>query len=150
MYFNFKKAMTVLFIILPLTAFAGDLIKKPSASSVNETMDKLENLVKSKGMTVFARINHAKNADSVNMKMNKAEVLIFGNPKGGSVLMQNDPSIALDLPLRIAIYEDNEGKVWLIYHDPQSFMNTYHVGQGEKVINKVQAGLDKLSSAVTQ
>jgi len=150
MYFNLKKAITVICITLPLTAFAGDLIKKQSASSVKDTMDKLETLVKSKGMTVFARVNHTKNADSVDMKMNNAEVLIFGNPKGGTVLMQNDPSIALDLPLRIAIYQDNEDKVWLIYHDPQNFKKTYQVGQGEKVINKVQAGLDKLSSAVTQ
>ncbi len=137
-------------LLFPALAFSGDLVKKQSAHSVKETMDKFETLIKSKGMGVFARIDHGKNASGVDMKMNDAEVLIFGNPKGGTVLMQNDIAVALDLPLRVVVYKDNDGKVWLSYHNPQGLKESYNITGGVKVLDKVEGGLDKLSSAATQ
>lgn len=101
-------------------------------------------------MTVFARVDHKKNAAGIDMKMNDAEVLIFGNPKGGTVLMKQDIATSLDLPLRVSVYKDNEGKVWLSYHNPQDLKNTYKVEAGAKVLTKVEGALDKLSNAVTQ
>ncbi len=147
-----KLYAIVVFVImaLPGLVFAGDLIKKASPHSVKETMDKFEALVQSKGMGVFARVDHQKNAQGVDLQMNAAEVLIFGNPKGGTVLMQNDVAVSLDLPLRVAVYEDNEGKVWISYHNPQDLKASYAVGEGSKVLDKVEGALDKLTLAVTQ
>lgn len=146
-----KKSYAVFVLALSLAipglASAGELVKKASAHSVAETMDKFEALVISKGMGVFARVDHQKNAEGVEMEMNAAEVLIFGNPKGGTVLMQNDAAVSLDLPLRVAVYEDAEGKVWVSYHNPQSLKANYNVAGGAKVLDKVEGALDKLTSA---
>jgi len=131
------------------TSLSADIITKPSAHSVKDTMDKFEELVKSKGMDVFARIDHQKNAKGVDMKMNEAQVLIFGNPKGGTVLMQKVPGIALDLPLKVAVFEESDGKVWLSYRNPQSLSNDYAVA-GVPVIGKVEEGLSKLTDAATK
>ncbi len=145
---SIAKIMMLLSLTVPAIASA-DIIKKASAHSVKETMDKFESLVKSKGMGVFARVDHTKNAAGIDMKMNDAEVLIFGNPKGGTVLMKKDPASALDLPLKVAVYKDNDGKVWLSYRNPQDLAADYNVA-GVPVLNNVESGLDKLTTAVTK
>ena len=129
---------------------SADIVKKSSVHSVKETMDKFEALVKSKGMNIFARVDHTKNAAGIDMKMNDAEVLIFGNPKGGTVLMNQDVAVSLALPLRVAVYKDQTGKVWLSYHNPQDLKGSYDVAGGAKVLNKVEGALDKLTTAVTK
>lgn len=144
------KTFLTLCLSLPLIASAGEIVKKSSTHSVKETMDKFEALVRSKGMDVFARVNHQKNAEGAGLKMNESEVLIFGNPKGGTVLMKQDIAVSLDLPLRVAVYKDAEGKVWLSYHNPQSLTENYKVAGAAKVMDKVEGALDKLSTAVTK
>lgn len=143
---NFAKVLMVLALAVPSIASA-DVIKKASAHSVKETMDKFENLVKSKGLGVFARVDHTANAAGVDMKMNDAEVLIFGNPKAGTVLMKKDPATALDLPLKVAVYKDDDGKVWISYRNPQDLSADYTLA-GVPVLDKVEGALDKLTSAV--
>lgn len=145
---RFAKVLMVLVLSIPAVASA-DVIKKASAHSVKETMDKFETLVKSKGLGVFARVDHTKNAMGVEMKMNEAEVLIFGNPKAGTVLMKKDPATALDLPLKVAVYADDDGKVWLSYRNPQDLSVDYKLA-GVPVLNKVETALDKLTTAVTK
>lgn len=147
---HFAKVVLLVCLLTPALASAGDIVKKASAHSVKETMDKFEAVVKSKGMSIFARVDHKKNAAGVDMKMNDAEVLIFGNPKGGTVLMQNDIAVSLDLPLRVAVYQDKDDKVWLSYHNPQGLKESYDVAGGVKVLNKVEGALDKLTTAVTK
>ncbi|HIP94428.1 MAG TPA: DUF302 domain-containing protein [Leucothrix sp.] len=147
---HFVKALLVVCLSIPTIASATDIVKKASVHSVKETMDKFEALIKSKGMGVFARIDHKKNAAGIDMKMNDAEVLIFGNPKGGTVLMKNDISVSLDLPLRVAVYKDNDGKVWISYHNPQAVKESYKITTGTKVLDKVEGALDKLTSAVSK
>lgn len=137
-------------LAVPTIVSATDIIKKASAHGVKETMDKFETLVKSKGMDVFARVNHQKNAEGAELKMNESEVLIFGNPKGGTVLMNQDIAVSLDLPLRVAVYKDKDGKIWLSYHNPQSLKETYSVETAAKVMDSVEGALDKLTSAVTK
>lgn len=146
----FIKALLFVCFIIPVVATASDVVKKPSSHSVKETMDKFEALIKSKGMTVFARVDHKSNAASIKMKMNDAEVLIFGSPKGGTVLMNNDISVSLDLPLRVAVYKDSDGKVWISYHNPQGLKDNYTITTGTKVLDKVEGALDKLTSAVSK
>jgi len=145
---QYKKMLMIMGLAVSVSASA-DIIKKASSHSVKETMDKFETLVKSKDMDVFARVDHTKNAAGVDMKMNEAEVLIFGNPKGGTVIMKKDPAVALDLPLKVAVYKDNDGKVWLSYRNPQDLAKDYDVA-GVPVLGKVETGLDKLTTAVTK
>ncbi|HFC93636.1 MAG TPA: DUF302 domain-containing protein [Leucothrix mucor] len=143
----------ILLSLVSLTVFAGsaedttknDVIKKVSPYSVGETMDKFEAIVKKKGFDIFARIDHKKNAQGAKMEMNPAQVLIFGNPKGGTVLMKQDISVALDLPLRVAVYKDADGKVIIAYHNPVAMTAGYNLKE-HKVIAKVTKGLDKLTS----
>lgn len=147
-----NKRLAKIFIILALSIPAvasADIIKKASAHSVKETMDKFETLVKSKGLGVFARVDHTKNAMGVEMKMNEAEILIFGNPKAGTVLMKKDPATALDLPLKVAVYKDNDGMVWLSYRNPQDLSTDYDLA-GVPVLDNVETALDKLTTAVTK
>src|SRR5262249_14419342 len=90
----------------------------PSNHSVDETVDRLKNILRSKEITLFALIDHSGEAAKVGMKMPPTKLLIFGNPKGGTPLMLAAPSIALDLPLKILVSEDAQGKVWLSYNSP--------------------------------
>jgi uncharacterized protein (DUF302 family) len=86
---------------------------------VDETVDKLKAILRSKGVTLFALVDHSGEAEKVGMTMPPTKLLIFGNPKGGTPLMLAAPSAALDLPLKILIAEDAEGKVWISYNSPE-------------------------------
>jgi uncharacterized protein (DUF302 family) len=89
-----------------------------SAFPVKETLDRLAHLVESKGLTVFCRIDHAANAVSVGLELRPTEVLIFGNAKGGTPLMQVTQTIGIDLPLKALAWQDASGQTWLGYNDP--------------------------------
>jgi len=97
----------------------------PSNHSVDETVDRLKNILRSKEITLFALIDHSGEAAKVGMKMPPTKLLIFGNPKGGTPLMLAAPSIALDLPLKILVSEDAQGKVWLSYNSPEYLKERY-------------------------
>jgi uncharacterized protein (DUF302 family) len=97
---------------------ANGLTTLPSAHSAKTTIDRLEADVRSKGMTVFARIDHAAGAKEVGMALRPTELLIFGNAKGGTPLMQVDQTMGIDLPLKALAFEDADGKVWLSYNEP--------------------------------
>ena len=94
------------------------IVKIPSHQSVDETVDKLKTILKSKGVTLFALVDHSGEAEKVGMKMPTTKLLIFGNPKGGTPLMLAAASAALDLPLKILVAEDSDGKVWISYNSP--------------------------------
>jgi uncharacterized protein (DUF302 family) len=99
-------------------ATSAGVIDKPSNHSVEQTVDKLKNILQSKGVTLFALIDHSGEAEKVGMKMPSTKLLIFGNPKAGTPLMLAAPSSAIDLPLKILIWEDARGKVWVTYNSP--------------------------------
>ena len=119
--------IAVVFALFSSSSVAADngLISKPSKYSVPETLDRLEAAVKSKGITVFARIDHSGEAAKVGMKMRPTQLLILGNPKTGTALMNSSPSIAIDLPLKALAWEDENGKVWLSYNSP-AYMKQRH------------------------
>lgn len=94
------------------------IVNELSSHSVDETADKLKRTLEAKGVTLFALIDHAGEAENVGMKMRPTKLLIFGSPRAGTPLMLAAPSIAIDLPLKILIWEDAEGRVWLSYNDP--------------------------------
>jgi uncharacterized protein (DUF302 family) len=106
------------------------LISLPSARPVAELLDRLEGALAAKGITVFARIDHAAGAASAGMTLRPTCVLIFGNPQAGTPLMQADQQIGLDLPLRILAWQDADGRSWLTYHDPAGLVRYHGVDPG--------------------
>ncbi len=94
------------------------LISLESRYSVDETMHRLESLLQEREIMIFARVDHSGQAEKVGLKMPPTKLLIFGNPKGGTPLMQAAPTAAIDLPLKALFWEDTYGKVRLTYNDP--------------------------------
>lgn len=95
------------------------IVTIPSNHSVDETVAKLRNILRSKGITLFAVIDHSGEAAKVGMKMPNTKLVIFGSPRGGTPVMLATPSIAIDLPLKILVAEDTQGKVWVSYNSPE-------------------------------
>jgi uncharacterized protein (DUF302 family) len=95
------------------------IVHVSSKYSVPETLERLQSVVKSRGLTVFARIDFSSDAAKAGLRMRPTQLLIFGNPKAGTPLMVAAPSIALDLPLKALAWEDGDGKVWLSYNQPE-------------------------------
>ena len=94
------------------------IISKPSKYSVQETLHRLETILSAKGIKVFARVDHSGEAEKAGLKMPPTQLLIFGNPKGGTPVMLAAPTAAIDLPLKALAWQDANGQVWLSYNDP--------------------------------
>jgi len=122
-------SLTVMFLSVSSAQGGGDLVTKPSKYSVPETIDRIEKAVRAKGMKIFVRINHAGEAKSVGLDMKPTEMLVFGNPKGGTALMVARPTVAIDLPMKALAWEDQGGKVWLTYNSPQLLQARHGVSE---------------------
>src|SRR5271155_253753 len=105
------------------------IVDVPSNHSVDQTVDRLKDILQAKGVTLFALIDHSGEAEKVGMKMPSTKLLIFGNPKGGTPLMLAAPSVAIDLPLKILIWQDGEGNVWLSYNSPEYLQERHDLPQ---------------------
>lgn len=103
------------------------IIDKPSNHSVDQTVEKLKNILQAKGVTLFALVDHSGEAEKVGMKMPPTKLLIFGNPKAGTPLMLASPSIAIDLPLKILVWQDSQGKVWVSYNSPEYLQERHNL-----------------------
>jgi len=101
------------------------LIHLSSPHTVMETLARLETIVQAKGLTILARIDHSGDAARVGLQMPPTKLLIFGNPKSGTPLMIASPSVAIDLPLKALVWQDDDGKVWLSYNSP-NYMKERH------------------------
>ena len=104
------------------------LVSVPSRVSARETLDRLVTAPGARNLTVFARVDHAAGAASVGLPLRPTEVVIFGNPKGGTALMQDRQSAGIDLPLKALIWEDADGKVWFTYNDPAWIAERHGLG----------------------
>jgi len=104
------------------------VVSKASAHSVEETIDRLEGVLREKNIHVFARIDQRAEAEKVGLQMPAMELLIFGNPKGGTPLMVAEPTVGIDLPLKAMAWEDREGKVWLSYNAPEYLQERFGIG----------------------
>ncbi|MGO9595547.1 MAG: DUF302 domain-containing protein [Steroidobacteraceae bacterium] len=111
-----------------MTMSEDGLVTIASNYSVEETLDRLEVDLKAKNITVFVRIDHAAGAASVAMPLRPTELLIFGNPKSGTPLMQSNQTIGIDLPLKVLAWQDAGGKVWLTYTDPRWLARRHRLG----------------------
>lgn len=105
------------------------IITKLSSSSVEETVKRLEEAILSRGLTIFAHINHSEEARRVGLTMQEAQVLIFGNPKGGTPLMIASPLLALDLPLKALVWQSTDGSVWVSYTSVAYLAARYSIPQ---------------------
>lgn len=117
----------------PMTSMApmadNGIMNKVSNHSVDETVDKLKGILQAKGVTLFALVDHSGEAEKVGMKMRPTKLLIFGNPKGGTPIMLAAPSAAIDLPLKILVWEDAQGKVWASYDSPAYLQQRHGIPQ---------------------
>ena len=103
----------------PMTPDSGSgIITLPSQHSVDQTVERLQTLLRAKGVTLFALVDHSGEAAKVGMKLPPTKLVMFGNPKAGTPLMLAAPSVAIDLPLKLLVWEDAQGKVWLSYNSP--------------------------------
>jgi len=105
------------------------IINAPSNHSVDQTVEKLKGILQAKGVTLFALVDHSGEAEKVGMKMRPTKLLIFGSPRAGTPLMLAAPSIAIDLPLKILVWEDNQGKVWVSYNSSAYLQERHGVPQ---------------------
>jgi uncharacterized protein (DUF302 family) len=126
------------------------IVRIKSAHSVTATIDKLEMALNNKGMTIFKRISHTDGAAGVGLELRPTQLLIFGNPKVGTPLMQCEQSTALDLPQKALAYEDAKGQVWLLYNDPQYIADRHGAKNCEQVINKISNALANFARAATE
>jgi uncharacterized protein (DUF302 family) len=101
-----------------VNATSNGLIDKPSHHSVEDTVERLEQLLRAKGLSLFALIDHSGEAAKVGLSMRPTRLLIFGSPAAGTPLMLAAPSVAIDLPLKVLVWEDPDGRVWVSYNDP--------------------------------
>ena len=103
------------------------IVNTPSNHSVDETVGKLETMLQAKGVALFALVDHSGEAAKAGMKMRPTKLLIFGNPKAGTPLMLAAPSSAIDLPLKILVWEDGESKVWISYNSPEYLQDRHGI-----------------------
>ncbi len=144
-------------IILLLTAImAGPaaaqmgLVSVKSSHDVVTTANRLESVLKEKGVTVFARIDHAQGAQRVGQLLKPTLLIIFGNPAMGTPLIQRSRSIGIDLPLKALIWEDSAGQVWLTYNAPDYLASRHGISEMGELIGKMGKALENFSKAATQ
>lgn len=121
-----------------------------SPYDVASTIDNLTTALESKGMTVFGRVNHAANAENAGLALRPTELLIFGNPKIGTPLMNCAQSVALDLPQKMLAYQDESGKVYLSWNDPQYLQSRHAIEGCNEVLQKVSGALANFAKAATK
>jgi uncharacterized protein (DUF302 family) len=129
---------------------AQGLITIPSSHGPKDTMNRLEAEVKAKGMTVFARIDHAAGATAAGLSLPPTELLIFGNAKAGTPLMQSVQSIGIDLPLKALVWQDASGDTWLSFHDPAWLAQRHGLGgETAAAVGMMTKALDAVAKAAT-
>ena len=129
---------------------ADGLTTIPSSDGPKDTLDRFEAEIKARGMTVFARVDHAAGAAEVGLPLRPTELLIFGNAKGGTPLMQSNQTIGIDLPLKALVWQDASGETWLSYNDPRWLANRHGLGaEHDPTVNAMAAALSAIAAKAT-
>jgi uncharacterized protein (DUF302 family) len=148
---RFKHLLLVVSLLMPVSVLGAEgLIAMKSSHSVSATADKLTSLLKDKGMTVMNRISHSDGAASVDLALRPTELVIFGNPKVGTPLMQCTQSVAIDLPQKALIWEDESGQVWLGYNDPMYLKQRHDIQGCDEVLKKIAGALGAFAEGATR
>ena len=116
-----------------------------SSFAPKETIDRLEAELRAKGLTVFARIDHAAGAAEVGLTLQPTELLIFGNARGGTPLMQASQTTGIDLPLKALVWQDGAGKTWLSYNEPSWIVQRHSLGIRAEIVDNLTAALNTMS-----
>jgi uncharacterized protein (DUF302 family) len=139
-----------LILLSAISSLASDgVINVQSNFEVGQTANRLESILKEKGMTLFNRIKHSEGAHKVGIELRDTELIIFGNPKVGSPLMKCQQLIAIDLPQKALIWEDVEGDVFISYNDPVYLQKRHNVTGCEDVFAKIGKALQGITNAAT-
>jgi uncharacterized protein (DUF302 family) len=124
----------------------GDLTTISSHFGPKETVNRLETEIQAKGMKVFARIDHAAGAAEVGLTLRPTELIIFGNARGGTPLMQSAQTVGIDLPLKALVWQDAAGKTWISYNEPRWIVQRHNVANAESIVNKMADLLRAIST----
>ncbi|MEH6471382.1 MAG: DUF302 domain-containing protein [Halopseudomonas sp.] len=146
---RFGLACIAMIVFSSAALAENGLISIQSAHDVKTTADRLESSLTSKGMTLFNRIDHAAAARKVDKTLRPTELVLFGNPKVGTPLMQCGQSVAIELPLKALIYEDESGQVWLAYNDPVYLARRHSITGCIEVIRKMSGALGNFAKQAT-
>lgn len=143
------RLVLVTLLAVSASAFAADgLIAVKSPFSAKETMNRLEENAKQRGLSVFARIDHAAGAARIGKSLRSTEVLVFGNPQGGTPFMECAQTVGIDLPLKVLVWEDGQGQAWLGYNDP-AYLGQRHGVSECPAVGALSAALAGLAQATT-
>ena len=134
-------------LVLSSAAVADELTTKPSKYSVKETVDRLTEALKEKGISPAARVDHAAAAKAAGMELRPTEVLMFGNPKLGTPLMQADRLVAIDLPMKVLVWEDDAGKVCIAYTPPSTLKTRYKIDGRDDTLKAMAGALEAFVAA---
>ena len=141
--------LMAMFFFASVTYADNGIISIKSSHDVKTTVDRLDNILREKGMTVFIRINHAEGAQKVGKKLRPTELIIFGNPKVGTPLMQCGQSVGIDLPQKALIWQDESGQVWLSYNDPKYLASRHSIKECGEIIKKIEKALGNFARMAT-
>jgi uncharacterized protein (DUF302 family) len=125
------------------------VINVPSSFNVKETADRMENILNEKGITIFNRINHSTGAAKVGIVLRDTELIIFGNPNLGSPFMKCQQRVAIDLPQKALIWEDDKSMVWISYNDPRYIGKRHNITDCEEIISKIEKALATIAKAAS-
>jgi len=143
-----RTFIVLLILLVSFTAQAevkGFIVKK-SPHSVAETLNRLENVLKKKGITIFARVEHSQSAKKLKIDLRPTTLLIFGNPKLGSHFFTSHQTAGIDLPMKALAWKDEKGQVWLGYNDPQYIADRHGITDRAEIVKKMSGALDKLTN----
>lgn len=147
-----KKSIPFLlsFLLVSVSAWAqtgesAELVTRSGTQSVDQTVELLKAAIAEMDLKVIAEIDHAQAAAENGLDLRPTHVLLFGNPQVGTKLMQADQRAGLDLPLRMLVWENEQGEVFVSYHDPANLSQTYQLEEREEVLQKMQGVLEKLA-----
>ena len=142
-----SPALIAAIVAIPSLAWTGDdrMVTKKSAHSVAATLDRLSEVLKTRGIGITARVDHAAAAEKVGQTLKPTQLLIFGNPKLGTPLMQSNRRIGVELPMKVLAWEDDSGQVWLAYVKPEVLKSEYSIDGHDDTFREMGQALEKLT-----
>ncbi|MCG6867733.1 MAG: DUF302 domain-containing protein [Gammaproteobacteria bacterium] len=135
----------VMFCLGPLSWATPGLVTKVSPHDVDETVERVETLLGNKGIRVFAVVDHQENAEGAGLEVGEITMILFGNPNLGTPLMQSNPTIGIDLPMKILVWRGADDKVYLAYNDPEYLARRHGITDREDVVTKMSGALSNLT-----
>ncbi len=145
-----RISFLLMFVFLFSTSFAQEIIVKKSNYSPVETTERLKKAIESKGLKIFMEIDHQAAAQKVGMDLNYEKVIMFGNPKLGTLLMKKNPLIGLDLPLKILVWQNQNKETFVSYLSPEALKNRYQITGVNLIFNKMKNVLAYITDYATK